>query len=224
MNMDKDIMEAMRDRHAVRQYREQPLGADVTAALQAEIDTCNELSGLHIQLVTDDPAAFSGMMAHYGNFKGVRNYIALVGRKSDHLEKTCGYYGERIVLKAQMLGLNTCWVAMTFSKNAARKKVILAPDEQLVIVIAVGYGETSGTAHKSKPIEQLCRTDTGMPDWFRAGMEAAALAPTAVNQQKFCFTLSGDTVHAASLGGFYSNIDLGIAVYHFELGSGKKTE
>lgn len=55
-------------------------------------------------------------MAHYGKFSGVTNYIAMIGRKSSELGEKCGYYGERLVLKAQELGLNTCWVAMTYSK------------------------------------------------------------------------------------------------------------
>ena len=62
-----------------------------------------------------------------------------------------------------------------------------------------------------------------MPDWFRKGMEAAQLAPTAVNQQKFLFTLSdGNTVTAKAIGGFYDKVDLGIVKYHFEIGAGKE--
>lgn len=48
------------------------------------------------------------------------------------------------------------------------------------------------------------------------------LAPTAMNQQKFKFVLKGDQVEAASTGGFYSKIDLGIVKYHFEAVSGHK--
>jgi hypothetical protein len=88
-------------------------------------------------------------------------------------------------------------------------------------VLALGYGATQGVPHRSKPMEALCRVDGAMPDWFRAGMEAAMLAPTAVNQQKFLITLSGDRAEAKSLGGFYSMVDLGIVRYHFEIGSGR---
>lgn len=48
------------------------------------------------------------------------------------------------------------------------------------------------------------------------------LAPTAMNQQKFCFTLSEGAVKADNLGGFYSKVDLGIVNYHFELGAGRE--
>jgi len=217
-----ESMEAIEKRHSVRQYTDKKIDAVTVAALQREIDDCNKESGLHIQMVTDDPAAFNGMMARYGKFSGVQNYIAVIGRKSSELENKCGYYGERIVLLAQLLGLNTCWVAMTFSKGAAKKRADIKPGEKLAIVIAVGYGETQGVPHKSKSMKELCEADGEMPDWFRSGMEAAMLAPTAVNQQKFRFSLKDDTVRLESLGGFYSQIDLGIVKYHFELGSGRK--
>lgn len=42
-----------------------------------------------------------------------------------------------------------------------------------------------------------------------------------MNQQKFKFILDGNTVDAKSLGGFYSNVDHGIAKYHFEVVAGK---
>jgi len=214
------IQEAMKARHSVRSYTEQKISPEAISRLTEEINACNKESGLHIQLVTDEPKAFDGMMAHYGKFSGVRNYIALIGEKNDRLEERAGYYGERIALLAQTLGLNTCWVAMTFSKGTVKKSCTIGRNEKLACVISLGCGVTQGVPHKSKTMESLCQTDGTMPDWFRAGMEAALLAPTAVNQQKFLITLSGGQVSAKSLGGFYSMIDLGIVKYHFEIGSG----
>ena len=158
-------------------------------------------------------------MAKYGKFKNVKNYIALIGKKEDNLEEKAGYYGEIIVIKAQQLGLRTCWVAMSYNKNKSR--ALIKPGEKLLMVISVGYGETDGVPHKTKPIEKLCFVDGNMPDWFKKGMEAAQLAPTAMNQQKFRFELSGNTVKAVAGLGFYAKVDLGIAKYHFEAGAGK---
>ena len=95
-----ELMEVMKMRHSVRQYTDKPLGKEILDALQQEIDACNKESGLHIQLITDEPKAFDSFMAHYGKFSGVRNYIALVGKKGRQLDEQCGYYGERLVLKA----------------------------------------------------------------------------------------------------------------------------
>lgn len=170
-----EILEAIRRRHAVRQYTDRPIPAEVLAELREETAACSREGGLHIQLAADEPEAFQGIMARYGKFKGVRNYLALVGPKGPKLDEKVGYYGERLVLKAVQLGLDSCWVALTFRRGKCRCTV--APGEKLVCVIALGYGTTHGVPHKSKPMEALCRVDGEMPAWFRAGMEAALLAP-----------------------------------------------
>ena len=213
-------MEAMKERHSVRQYEDRPLDQNAVAALQEEISACNREGGLHIQLVTNEPKAFDGFMAHYGKFSGVRNYIAMIGKKGPDLEEKCGYYGERLVLKAQQLGLNTCWVAMTYSK--IKTAFTVADGEKLCIVISLGYGKTNGVPHKSKSADAVAKADGVFPAWFKAGVEAALLAPTAMNQQKFLFTLDGNRVSAKAGFGFYTKIDLGIARYHFDIGAGKE--
>jgi len=154
------------------------------------------------------------------SFNNVKDYIALVGKKKDTLDEKCGYYGEKIVLKAQQLGLNTCWVAMTFNKGKSKNAISINLGEKPLMVIAVGYGETNGVSHQVKSIEELSKANGPMPDWFRSGMEAAQLAPTAMNQQKFIFTRNGNLIEAAAGSGFYTKVDLGIAKYHFEVGAG----
>lgn len=213
------ITEAMKARHSVRQYKNQPIATDIISVLQSEIDACNKESGLHIQLVTNEPKAFDSFMAHYGKFSGVTNYIAMIGKKDSVLDEKCGYFGERLVLKAQELGLNTCWVAMTYSKIKTAFKV--EQGEKLCVVIALGYGETGGVPHKSKAISEVSKVEGVMPDWFKKGMEAAMLAPTAMNQQKFLLTLDGGKVSVKPGKGFYTKLDLGIIKYHFEVGAGK---
>ena len=215
-----DIMEATKNRHSVRQYENKPIEKGALQELLAEVEACNREGGLHIQLVTDEPKAFDSFMAHYGKFSGVTNYIALIGPKGKDLDEKCGYYGERLVLKAQQLGLNTCWVAMTYSKVPSAFQI--AAGEKLTVVISLGYGKTQGVSHNSKEISAVSNVNTSTPDWFRAGVEAALLAPTAMNQQKFTFTYADGKVTAKAGMGFYSKIDLGIAKYHFELGSGTK--
>lgn len=211
-------LDAMRERHSVRSYTDKKLEGDVLIQLRQAIDECNLESGLHIQLCLNEPKAFSGMMARYGKFRNVNNYIAIVGKKEATAEEKCGYYGEKIVLEAQKLGLNTCWVAMTYSKGKSTATV--GTGEKLLMAIPIGYGESSGVSHNVKSIDQLSKTSGPMPDWFRSGMEAAQLAPTAMNQQKFCLELDGNTVTATPGSGFYTKVDLGIVKYHFEVGAG----
>lgn len=215
-----DILEVMKARHSVRQYSRKKIEEEKKEILIALINECNKDSGLNIQIIFDEPECFDNMMAHYGKFSGVENYIALVGRKSVELEEKAGYYGEKIVLKAQELGLNTCWVAMTHGKSAAKIK----KGEKVACIIALGYGVTQGAAHKNKPAEQLCNFSSDMPNWFSKGMEAALLAPTAMNQQKFYIALENGEVSVKAGKGFYAKMDLGIVKYHFEAVTGRKVK
>lgn len=214
-----ELYEAILKRHAVRAYDDRKIEGAVKDELLRFLAQCNQESGLHMQLVLNEPKAFDGFMAHYGKFSGVKNYIALIGKKGAGLDELCGYYGEKAVLLAQQLGLNTCWVAMTYSKvNDAYE---IRKDEKLCLVIAIGYGKTAGIPHKSKPAESVCKGNRRLPDWFRRGIESALLAPTAMNQQKFCFSLTDENKVSVKPGnGFCSKIDLGIVKYHFEIGAG----
>ncbi|MBO7608812.1 MAG: nitroreductase [Muribaculaceae bacterium] len=213
------LLEAIKQRHSVRSYTPQPIDNDKVAALNALIEKLNEESGLHMQLVTDEPRAFGSFFTHYGAFSGVANYFALVGKRNDDkLSERVGYYGEKLVLEAQRMGLNTCWVALTYSKS--RSRVVVNEDEKLVCVISLGYGTTQGHGHRIKTINQVAKAAGEMPKWFVKGVEAALLAPTAINQQQFRFTLIDDShVKAEAKIGFYSKVDLGIVKLHFELGA-----
>ena len=218
------LQEAILARHSVRQYNETAIEAEKVAQLNALIDECNREGGLHIQLVTDEPKAFSKGMAKYGKFSGISNYIAMVCRKGD--DTALGYYGEKVVLLAQTLGLNTCWVGLTFSKQPDKYQVL--DGEKLVCVVALGYGTTQGVQHPQKKTIGDVAEGQPFPDWFVRGVEAALLAPTAVNQQLFRFILhDGNKVEAKKAfsltnGMGYAPIDLGIAKCHFEIGAGKE--
>ena len=218
MGNTMDLLEAIKARHSVRSFTDKIIEGEIESSLQETVDECNRESGLNIQVCLNEPNAFSGMRAHYGKFENCKNYIALIGKAGT--DEKCGYYGEKLVLKAQQLGLNSCWVAMTYNKSKA--PCILNKGEKIQLVIALGYGNTSGRPHKSKDIMQLCRVNGEMADWFKNGMEAAMLAPTAMNQQKFIITQSGNTISAKPLAAFFSKFDIGIVKYHFEIGAGKE--
>lgn len=216
-----EIMEIIKKRHSVRQYKDTPIEVEKREILNMLTTQINAESGLNIQIIYDEPKCFDSFMAHYGKFEGVSNYIALVGKKSPDLDEKLGYYGEQLVLKAQKLGLNTCWVALTHGKSSAK----ISKGEKQVCLISLGYGRNRGVKHKSKQINELCECQKDMPQWFSDGMESAMLAPTAMNQQKFRFTLDNDGKVRVKCGnGFYTKVDLGIVKYHFEVASGVKIQ
>ena len=215
------LQEAIVARHSVRQYQEKPLEASIINRLNEEIALCNQEGKMHIQLVVNEPKAFAGGLAKYGKFSGVSNYLAMIGRKG--ADEAIGYYGARLVLLAQTLGLNSCWVGLSFRKQPDQYQI--ADGEKLHCVIALGYGATQGVQHLMRPMEQFVKVNGAMPEWFKRGMEAALLAPTAVHQQKFEFELvDSHTVCARArftLVG-YGKIDLGIVKYPFEIAAGKE--
>lgn len=216
-------LEAIEARHAVRSYTDEPLGADVAEVLQAAIAAVNEAANLNIQLVLDEPRAFSGLKARFVNFSGARNYLALIGPECKDLEGILGYYGEKLVLLAQSLGLNSCWVGGTYKVVNRAYNVDLG--QKLVAVVALGYGATQGVPHRSKAPQEVAPGYDGAPEWFKRGVDAALLAPTALNQQKFSFSLDGEendvpVVRASTKRGAFTQMDLGIAQCHFEIGAG----
>ena len=218
------LLEAISARHSVRKYLDKEIPADIIAALQDKIAECNTVGNLSIQLVQNETKAFTGMLS-YGSFSGVKNYLVMVGKKAKDLDERVGYYGEQIVLLAQTLGLNTCWVGLSYRKVPEAYNV--GKDEKLVCMIALGYGETQGVPHKIKTVEQVSNASDITPSWFKKGVEAALLAPTAVNQQKFSFEHVGvknNRHQIRAKKGFsmigYTKMDLGIARYHFEIGAG----
>ena len=222
-----NLIEAIKERHSVRRYQDKALPDTVVGQLQEKILALNAEGRLHMQLVLNEQRAFAGLNS-YGAFHGVDNYLVISGEKTPDLDERAGYYGEAFVLYAQTLGLNTCWVGLTYRKQ---KKIYSLPDkERIVCVIAIGYGETPGHAHKVKRPEQVSNLNEKSPDWFRRGVEAALLAPSAVNQQKFFFEFiassNGEKPYVRARRGFsligYTHTDLGIARLHFEIGAGRE--
>lgn len=230
------LQEAIEARHSVRAYKAQPLAEDEARRLEEEIAEVNQTGNLHIQLIRNEPKAFQGTLAKYGRFRNVTSYLVMAGKRADDLDERIGYYGEHLVLLAQTLGLNTCWVGLSYKKIP--DTYVLEEGEVIKAYIAIGYGETQGTGHKIKTVEQVSRSavrtldstenvSETTPSWFKKGVEAALLAPTAVNQQKFSFEYLGTNNgrhQVRAKKGFsmigYTQMDLGIAKYHFEVGAG----
>lgn len=213
-----DVMAVIENRHSVRQYVDKAIEAEKRDVLNKMVQDFNSEANLNIQILYDEPKCFKSLLAHYGKFSGVNNYICMIGPKGKDLDEKVGYYGEKLVLKAQELGLNTCWVASTHGKSAA----VINKGEKQAIIISLGYGATQGNVHKNK--ENLAKLSDDDPDWYKVGVKAAMLAPTAINQQKFYIDRTGDEVTITAKSGPCAKIDLGIVKCHFEMASGRKVK
>lgn len=222
-----DLVKAISERHSSRKYLGTPLEDENIRFLNELINECNKKSGLCIQLILNDEAAFKGFSKSYGMFSGVSHYLALVGKTNDpYLKEKCGYYGERIVLEATLLGLGTCWVGGTFSKKDC--PVLQKSDETFVCVIVIGNCESELslkekfihqiTHRKTKRLEDFYESDTDVPKWFTRGVVAVKVAPSALNKQPVKFHyLNNEVTCTVQKYDSYEAIDMGIAKIHFEV-------
>lgn len=210
-------IEAIKERHSVRNYEDRKIETDKIAQLNEMIESCNKEGNLHFQLCEDAGNTYDRLLNKAMGLGSAPSVIACVGKDDDTLDERVGYYGEKIVLFAQQLGLNTCW-AGTFNRKTIPAKV--EAGERLVISIAIGYGKNSGKPRKSKTAEQVSSGKSDKPEWFNNGVSMALMAPTAINQQKFEIKLNDDdTVSFIDKGGVLSRVDIGIVKYHFEVGA-----
>ncbi|MDO4619074.1 MAG: nitroreductase family protein [Lachnospiraceae bacterium] len=215
-----NFTEAMSARHTVRKYKDTPLSKEVVEQLQARIDANNEKLGTAISLVTDTEEGIPGIVKLLMT-KNVKNYFVLAGPETPDMEEKLGYASADLMLYAQTIGLNTWWIGGTFSRNGVRKAAGAADENKVIGIVVVGYGENQGRPHKSKKAEEISSYEGEAPDWFKAGVEAVLLAPTAVNRQAYTIAGKGSQVTMTCKKGAFSDADLGIGKYHFEIGAGK---
>ena len=210
-----DMKQAMKERHMVRKYTDEPIPEYIVEKLNHRVRENNEQYGLSIKLMTNDDSAVPGVIKLI-LAKGVNNFFIMAG--PDGADELCGYCGADLMLYAQTLGLNTWCVGGTYNRKGAQKKIEGAKP---VGIIAVGYGQTQGVPHKTKTAEQVSSYDGEAPQWFKNGIEAALLAPTALAKQAFTIKGKGNKVSISCDNGIFTGVDTGLVKYHFELGAGK---
>lgn len=229
MNYKKAVL----SRISRRSYTSELPSIDQVMILRDLVEKTNKSEGLNIQLMVDESDGFGGIKAGYGLFTGVKNYIALVGpRRDPYVDEKLGYFGEKLVLICEMLGLGTCWVGGTFDRKKCKCKV--KEDEVFRCAIVFGNVNPKSSAkesvirasmhkvQKGKKIEELFYSEEEPPNWFIEGMRMVQKAPSAMNKMPVMFYYSDSNVSAKIKNPNLMNMyDLGIAKLHFEIGAEK---
>ena len=219
-DLTMNAIEAIKARHSVRNYQQKKISGEHASMIRGKIEELNKEGGLHLQFIENAGNTYNKLLNRAMGLGSAPSVIACVGAEADDLDRRVGYYGEKLVLFAQSIGLNTCWVGTFNRKNI---KAEISAGEKLVISIAIGYGADQGKPHKSKNMEQVMEAKDNRPLWFDNGVEMALLAPTAINQQRFVIRLKdNDSVEFIDKGGVLSQVDLGIVKCHFEIGAERK--
>ena len=214
-----DMRQAMSARHTVRSYTDEPLSEHELEQIGQRLSKLNAEYGVSVRLCQNDESAFNAALKILFA-KNVKNYFVLAGDgASPDMHESLGMAGADLMLFCQTLGLNTWWVAGTFS----RAKVAQNNEGKSVIgIIAVGHGATQGKPHRSKTADEVSSYEGEAPAWFKEGVKAALLAPTGLNKQGFVIHGEGRKVSISYKPGHTDGEDLGIVKYHFQLGAGKE--
>lgn len=187
---------------------------------------------------------FKGAIGHYGKIKDAPAFIAFIGNMGNpYIHEQVGYLGEGIILEATALNLATCWVGGFFRPEIAASLVGTNENERVLAVTPIGHAVEDwsleerimtgfGRKHQRKPLKKLV---TGLeeikwPMWMKKALEAARLAPSAVNRQPWRFYLEPNsiTISVDNLKDTFNiskRLDCGIAMLHIEIASlncGKK--
>ena len=227
-----DIMQAIDERISCRAYDEREVEAEKLDQLAACIEEGNAAGGLRMVLVRPEDGGSKLRLAKAMFAGRPSTYVALISGTSEEERDRLGYYGEKVALLAQQLGLATCWVAGTYDRGTV--EVPLNPGEELFSVMPVGYAAPKMPLKQRTVRAALRRRDKkpttvyagydGAPDWTRAGIDAVIKGPSAVNGQPWVFvdSIRGISATLPDNKRGVELIDLGIAKLHFQLGAASK--
>jgi len=194
---------------------------------------------VRVEFIAEPPDdVFANAVGFYGNIKGAPAFLAFIGDGKDpNVQEKMGYTGQAAILEATSLGLGTCWVALTYNAKAVKSLIKLEKEEKLICVSPVGHTTEKwsfeekvlsgfGTNHQRKPLASMVSglPEAQWPDWAGAAVEAARLAPSAVNRQPWGFLVEerGITIYIKERGPEFNvarRLDCGIAMLHIELGA-----
>ncbi|WEV71829.1 nitroreductase family protein [Bifidobacterium sp. ESL0790] len=244
MSEHNQLIDMVNIRTSTRNWSATPLDDEKARQLEASIDAIDTISGLHVQLVRNQPKVFADANAS-GHFVNAADYIAVVGPKDDEARERAGFFTERLVLTATSWGLATCWVSGSLDRDEAAKHCRIKAGETLYLVVVIGQHEhpkdfvskdyqtlaAEAASHReSITFDAMTPTMSAeerehAPEWFKAGVEAARKAPSAMNFQpvRFSYSATDDTAAATldhSVDDGQALNDLGIAKLNFQIGAG----
>jgi nitroreductase len=233
-----NIIETIQKRHSVRTYTGEPLRQEHTAQIKQYINQLQVPFGkkARIEWVGVNTGEKPIKPGTYGFIKGASAYLALIYEEDDFAATAAAYMFEQVILFCTNLGLGTCWLGGSFSRNDFKKQIKPNADEILKIVSPVGYPSdkkrwlekilNTDRKHISrKPFEELffdkdfdhplSETQAGI---FLTPLKMVRLAPSANNKQEWRAVIEDKTLHFYKKPFLkFDSIDIGIALCHFEL-------
>lgn len=178
-------------------------------------------------------ALFKGIIGSYGKVAGASSALVFLGTPAeDGTAQHVGYTGEAIVLEATARELDTCWIGGSLDRALAAQIAHLMPGERVFAISPVGRAVAEapssekliygwGKPKKRRDLQEIAPGSSSWPTWASAGVEAARVAPSAMNRQPWRFRMEAGSVIVSCAGTKTPivglSLDCGIAMMHFEL-------
>ena len=224
-------------RRSRRRFDLKPLEAEVLSQIASICADFRPFRNARSVVVTESPdRVFKGAIGPYGKIKGAPAFIAFIGdMDSPNVWEQVGYTGEGIILEAEALNLATCWVAGFFRPKVVASLTGIGEGERVLAVTPIGYAAKRhsleervmtgfGVTHRRRPLSGLVTglRESEWPQWVKSALEAARLAPSAVNRQPWRFKVEPNniTVSVNTVGreyGLSKRLCCGIAMLHIEV-------
>ena len=228
--------EAIFLRRSRRKYKPDTLPEDKLGHLSSVCQNFRPFPEARVVLVNEEGGrVYRGFVGSYGKIENAPGYIAFIGdMDSSRVQEAVGYTGQGIVLEATSLGLGTCWVGGYFYPDTVARQIVVDKNERVLAVTPFGYPRDTisfqeklmtgfGYMHRRKRLKEMV-TGTPRQDWMKTALEAARLAPSAVNRQPWRFSLGENSISidvdkSRDTYKIARRLDCGIAMLHLELGA-----
>lgn len=140
-----DYRQMINQKYSVRDYKEKKVDAKTAKEIRDYANRCPKLVddiAVDIRFMDNDDVyrQIDGFAGYKGILINAPHYAILLSEKKEYYIENAGYVGEGICLKAQELGVNSCWITFKDSKTIIHKLNIVT-DKEVVGIIALGYGK-----------------------------------------------------------------------------------
>lgn len=213
------------------------IGKDLLEQVSTFCSSFQPFPSVRVVLIPQPPREiFRSALGPYGKIKGARFVIAFIGDTlNPYVQEQVGYTGEGAILEMTALELDTCWVGGFFRPKIVSSLTEIREHERVFAITPIGHAVERlsveehlmtgfGLTHRRRPLKDLVTglKESAWPSWVKVALEAARLAPSAVNRQPWRFHVENNsiTVSVNRFGlefGLSKRLCCGIAMLHIEV-------
>ncbi len=242
----RDIEDLIQQRTSIRKYSDRMVDKEM---LQELLEFAKQFDNdKYTFQIVDYSLTQNEKISTYGLIQNAKTFVVGIGSPTlgsdNDTAISFGADFEKIILKATELGMNTCWLGMSYSEDKLRDLLKIGRDRRIVMASPLGY--SAGRRGMEKITRFLIKADQriaadllffenefGKPlrnylkEDYKQVLEMVRLAPSAGNSQPWRVVQSQDGYDFyVELKAFYDRLkdkridfaynDMGIAKMHFE--------